>query len=157
MFPVCQKKGKEIKIADLTKDEISAERLWERITKETNYKKYPSWPNYKGYQSGQSPHGRYHKLFINPRLRNSLPIKNKVAPAGSIVVKENYTADKELAFYTVMAKVKDYNPANKDWYWAKYDMDGKVKAAGNLKNCADCHVGSNNDCLITWPLDKQFK
>ena len=145
-------------IPDLTKEEISGEKLWERITKEDSYKKYPIWPEYKGMQPGKSPHGRFHKIYINPRLRNSLPLKEKITPIGSIVVKENYTPDKELDAFTVMAKVKDYDNKNNDWFWAKYDKNGKVLVEGKFDMCINCHIGSsNNDYLIVYRLDKPLK
>lgn len=140
----------------LTKQEISGEKLWVRITEETNYKKYPYWPNHKGLQPGQSPHGEFHKVFINPLLRYSLPIKNHIIPNGSIIVKENYSSDKRLKYYTVMAKVAGYDPKDGDWFWAMYGLDGSVKKAGKLKSCIGCHSGlKDNDYIIIYPLDKK--
>ena len=149
---------KEKGIPDLTKETITGEKLWERISKEDNYKKYPTWPEYEGMQPGKSPHGRFHKIYINPRLRNSLPLKEKITPIGSIIVKENYTPDEELGAYTVMAKVKDYNTNHNDWFWVKYDKNGKVLAEGKFDMCINCHIGSkNNDYLIIYKLDKPLK
>ena len=158
-FYSCKKSYyKEKDIPDLIKENISGEKLWERITKEDNYKKYPYWPDYEGMQPGKSPHGRLHKIYINPRLRNSLPLKEKITPIGSIVVKENYTPDKELVAYTVMAKVKDFDKKNNDWFWAKFDKSGKVMAEGKFDMCINCHIGSkNNDFLIIYKLDKPLK
>ena len=158
-FYSCKKSSyKEKGIPDLSTENISGEKLWERITKEDNYKKYPTWPDYEGMQPGKSPHGRLHKVFINPRLRNSLPLKDKITPIGSIIVKENYTPDKELVAYTVMAKVKDFDKKNNDWFWAKFDNNGKVLAEGKFDLCINCHIGNNNnDYLIIYKLDKPIK
>jgi len=68
----CQKEVKEF--PPLTKDEITGQRLWERITSETDFDGYPEWPGYEGLRPGQSPHGQYHEIYINPVLRNALPI-----------------------------------------------------------------------------------
>ena len=76
---------------DFTKDNITGAKLWERITKEDNYKRYKNWSDHEGVQPGVSPHGRYHEVFINSKLSDSLPIADKIAPNGSIIVKENYT------------------------------------------------------------------
>lgn len=150
----CEKKVEKSNLPSLTKDNVSAERIWERVTREENYLKYASWPDYKDFQLGQSPHGRFHKVYISSDLSSALPISNKIAPYGSIIVKENYTADKKLAAFTVMAKIEGYDPEGKDWFWAKYDKDGNVLVEGKLKKCADCHIGSDNDCLIIWRLDR---
>ncbi len=157
IFISCKKNYKETSLPNLTKEEISGAKLWERITKEDNYKKYPQWPTHEGKQPGKSPHGRYHKIFINPKLRNALPIKDKITPIGTIVVKENYTPDNELDAFTVMAKVEGYDPENNDWFWAKYDKDGNVAVEGKFPMCISCHIGSNNDYLIVHKLDKPLK
>jgi hypothetical protein len=137
---------------DLTADGITAETAWARITSEANYKKYSMWPSHSGVQPGQSPHGRFHKIFINDKLRDALPIDGRIAPVGSIVVKENYSPDKELGAYTIMIKVADYNPDNGDWFFAKYTVDGTAEVSGRLQKCADCHVG-DNDYLMVHELD----
>ncbi len=150
--------NKEKNLPDLTKEEISGTRLWERFTKEDNYKKYPYWPDLIGIQPGKSPHGRFHKIFINSKLRNTLPLKEKITPVGSIIVKENYTPDKKLDNYTVMVKVKDFNNKNNDWFWVEYDKNGKILVEGKVDMCINCHAGSkSNDYLIVYKLDKPLK
>jgi len=142
----------------LTADEVTGERVWQRIIKEENYKKYGAWPNHKGMQRGQSPHGIFHKAFVNSTLLNALPIKDIKAPNGSIIVKENYNSAKELKLITVMAKVEGYYPEEGDWFWGKYTPDGKVLAAGRLKKCAECHKSSfdvDNDFIVLHKIDEK--
>jgi hypothetical protein len=149
----CEKAEKDY--PNLTAAEINGARLWQRITVETNYDDYPEWPGFEGMQIGQSPHGRYHEIYINPVLRNALPIKEKIAPDGSIIVKENYDADKNNVGYTVMAKVQGYNPAVDDWFWAMFDPNGKVMMEGKPDYCIKCHSGMKpNDYVIVRPLDR---
>ncbi|MBA7624796.1 hypothetical protein ES703_32209 [subsurface metagenome] len=112
--------------APLTKEEISGERLWERITEEENFEKYPFWPGLEGIQRGQSPHGEYHRSYVHPYLYEKLPIEDGVVPEGGIIVKENLNQDMEVTYYTIMAKVKGYNPEAKDWFWAMISKEGKV-------------------------------
>jgi hypothetical protein len=156
-FPVllisaCQK-SVEI-LPALTQAEISGDRLWKRISVEEKYADYPEWPDFEGMQIGQSPHGRYHIIHIHPVLRNALPIGDNTAPPGSIIVKENFDAEKNRLGYTVMAKVKDFNPATKDWFWASYDAVGKTLAYGNVDMCIRCHEGmKSNDYVIIRALD----
>jgi hypothetical protein len=153
VFPSCQKTTPVL--PPLTKNEISGERLWRRITVETNYDTYPEWPGFEGLQIGQSPHGRYHEIYINRVLRDALPVKNKVTPDGSILVKVNYDEEKQNVGYTVMAKVKGYNPAAADWFWAAYTPEGKVKMEGKPDYCVSCHEGKKpNDYIIVRSLDE---
>lgn len=149
----CKKKEPVNKI---TKNEVSAEKIWERITKEDNYKKYKTWTDHGGLQPGQSPHGRYHRVFINSILSDAVPINNKIAPFGSIIVKENYDSGKKLVMYTVMAKIEGYNPDRNDWFWVKYGSKGEVQATGRLEKCAKCHVTrKSNDYIILHKLDEE--
>lgn len=156
LISACVKK-KTASLPALKKSEISGERLWKRVTQEDDYTTCPQWPNHEGMQPGQSPHGRYHRIFISPELRAALPIKEGEVPVGSIIVKENYSPDKKLAAFTLMAKVEGYDDKNNDWFWAKYDAKGNVQAEGKLKKCADCHVSSANDYLIVHRLDASLE
>ncbi len=162
-FLYCQEK-KEETLTPLTKEEISLERLWTRITEESNYKTYVYWPNHEGFQRGQSPHGSFHKIFINNTLCNDIPSEDNLLPSGSIIVKENFNSQKELYSYTVMAKVEDYDPDTNNWFWAKYDQDGKPTASGPegkeglITPCIECHSGKkNNDYIIIHPINKPLE
>ena len=74
-------------------------------------------------------------------------------PVGSIIVKENYAADRSLKAITVMYKSKGFNPAAGDWFWAKYNPDGTVAMSaadamtlsGRVKACIDCHHSADGD------------
>jgi len=148
-------KGGAPDLPPLSKDEISGARLWKRIAVETDFDAYPEWPGYEGLRIGQSPHGRYHEIYINKTLRGALPIAGKRAPTGSVIVKENFDAEKALSGFTVMAKVEGFDPERNDWFWASYGPDGTVKAAGKAGMCISCHEGlASNDYVIVRPLDE---
>jgi hypothetical protein len=152
LFSACGKTSATF--PSLTKDEITGDRLWQRITAEEEYKAYPEWPGFEGLRRGQSPHGRYHEIYIHPLLRNALPLTNKVVPDGTIIVKDNYDADKKRTHFTVMAKVTGYDPEHADWFWAAYDPQGKTVAEGKVGMCIACHEGKkDNDYVIVRPLD----
>lgn len=154
----CNEKNTEIKYQPLTKDEISAERVWQRVTKEYNYEQFPEWPGYNGVQPGQSPHGRFHEIYINPILYNALPVNDRIAPDGSIILKENFNIDLEIVAITVMVKVKDYDPEHNDWYWIKYTEDGEPLNEGKLGLCINCHQGvKDNDYVIVRQLDQELE
>lgn len=161
---------------DFTKEQISGKIFWKRIIKEGNYKNYPMWHDHAGIQNGMSPHGRFHRVFINDILLKSVPNKNRIAPYGSICIKENYNSNKELAGITVMVKIKDLNQRDQnkairrtlhdeekelfdsnEWYWIKYDDKGNVQTEGTPLACIKCHAGSNNDFITIRKLDKPLK
>lgn len=147
-------KEKEVVLPPLSASEITGERLWQRITVESDWDTYAHWPGQDGLIPGQSPHGKYHETYINAALASALPIASRTAPYGSIIVKENFTADRKLSNISVMAKVQGYDPEKGDWFWAKYDPKGKIAAAGKVAGCSDCHAGvKENDYIILWQLD----
>ncbi len=149
----CARETEKI-LPPISRADISAEKLWKRITVETDWDTYAHWPRQEGLIPGQSPHGKFHEVYINAALSTALPIVSKKAPDGSIIVKENFTADKKLSNVTVMAKVAGYNPDDGDWFWAKYDPQGKVTGAGKVEACYECHAGvKDNDYIILWRLD----
>ena len=83
-----------------------------------------------------------------------MPSSEKKAPHGSIIVKENMNADREVTGITVMAKVNGYDPESVDWFWAAYTPDGSSRAAGKLGGCIGCHEGmADNDFVIIRQLD----
>lgn len=144
----------EPNIDPITVNEINGIVLWNRITQESAYKSYSFWPGHEDLQPGQSPHGTFHKIYINNVLADILPVREKIAPHGTVIVKENYNSEKNLDAITVMVKVKDYNPDNGDWFWAKYTTEGEVLAEGTPGGCVGCHQGmEDNDYIIVRPLD----
>ena len=141
-------------IDPITVNGINGEVLWNRITQESSYKSYSFWPGHEDLQPGQSPHGTYHKIYINNVLADILPVSTNIAPQGTVIVKENYNSDKILDAITVMVKVRDYNPDGGDWFWAKYSTEGEILAEGTPGSCIACHQGMEaNDYIIVRPLD----
>jgi len=148
-------KEEEPVLAPLTASEISGERLWQRITEESDYRNYQQWEGHDGLQPGQSPHGVWHEVFANRDIFEALPVSGGEVPYGSILVKENYTSAKELDKLTVMVKVKDYSPENNDWFWAAISSEGDILAEGMPGGCLSCHGGLvSNDYIIIKNIDE---
>lgn len=132
-----------------------AAKLYDYITKDNPYVKWQLWPGKGKLYKGKEPHGSFLTTYVNNHAYFSAKGKKGVMASSSIIVKENYTPGKELAAITVMYKIKDYNSAAGDWYWAKYEQYGKVLASGKVKACIDCH-GANkaNDFIMTEKIGK---
>lgn len=138
-----------------TTNNITAQALWTRITKEDDFHKYNYWPDHVGLQPGRAPHGPYNKVFINGVIKDDLPVTNKIVPIGGMIVKEGYDLDKELVNISVMIKVKDFNPTESDWFWAQYTPEGKVLSSGKVSVCISCHGAfKDNNCIIAHKLGK---
>ncbi len=115
-----------------------ANKLYDYITK---YKHYASWellPGKGQFYKGKEPHGSLLTTYVNSPASDAVKKKEKMADT-SMIVMENYTADKRLDALTVMYKIKGYNPSAGNWFWAKYDPQGQVIASGKVDACIGCH------------------
>jgi hypothetical protein len=127
--------------------------LWDYLKKENYATNWKMWPGKKALYPGREPHGAFLTTYVNKTAYDAIKGKKGQMADGSIVVKENYTADKKLAALTVIYKVKGYNPQAGDWFWAKYLPDGKVAAEGKVDACIQCHATAKaNDYIATAPL-----
>lgn len=119
------------------------------ITIHKPYDKWALWPGKGEMYKGKEPHGALLTAYVNEIALDSIS-KMKGMAEHSMIVKENYTPNKELAAITVMYKVKGYNPDGGDWFWAKYDAKFNILAEGKVKDCMDCHNSmKDNDYIFT--------
>jgi hypothetical protein len=125
--------------------------FWRYITETNPYTQWDRWPGKEDMYPGQSPHGAYLKLYVNPVAMEALQAGNTTMPDRAILVKENYGEDREtLAAVTPMYKIAGYNSDGGDWFWAKYGPEGQDMEAGRLDGCIDCHrTAPGNDWLFT--------
>lgn len=118
--------------------------LWKTITEKDPYRDWGFFPDHQGMLGGSAPHGQFNAVYVNDIAAKAGHPKGP----GAIIVKENYNADKKLVAYTVMYKVKGYNPEAGDWFWAKYDPDGTTLMAGKPKGCIACHTAAQTTDYI---------
>lgn len=119
------------------------------IGQEPYKKNFELWPGKGEKYQGREPHGALLTTYVNDIALKSIK-KQKGMANNSIIVKENYTQEGNLAAVTVMYKVKGYNPAGGDWFWAKYDPEFNILAEGMVKGCLDCHGSAQtNDYIFT--------
>jgi hypothetical protein len=117
-----------------------AQAFWDWVSQDNPYQGWGFWPGHDGLYPGQSPHGKYLKLYANSIALKAAREGKTTLPAGSILMKANYAEDKEtLKSLTPMYKVEGYNPEAGDWFWAKYKPNGKVLASGKVESCIQCH------------------
>lgn len=123
--------------------------LHQYLTQTDPYEQWELWPGKDKFYEGTEPHGALLTTYVNEPALNALQ-KGEEPPDGSIIVKENYTPDKELAAVTVMYKKSGYNPQAGDYFWLKYAPDGKIEAEGKAEGCINCHrAAQGNDWLFT--------
>jgi len=119
------------------------------ITVHMPYTKWAKWPGKGEKYAGKEPHGAFLTTYVNEVALDSIKKEQGMADS-SIIVKENYESNKQLAAITVMYKVKGYNPDGYDWFWAKYDPQFNILAEGKVEACIKCHASvKDNDYIFT--------
>jgi hypothetical protein len=129
-------------MADGNRDELPVKevgKLQQYISETNPYTGWQLWPGTHKMYPGKRPHGEFLTTYVNDIALQSLHKGEAKFPLGSIIVKENYTADKKLDAVTVMYKVDGYNPMGGDWYWLRYNPAGIVEAQGQVTACIGCH------------------
>ncbi|MBI5074597.1 MAG: cytochrome P460 family protein [Nitrospirae bacterium] len=133
----------------------NAVKVYEYITKSSPYTRWDLWPGRQKMYPGTQPHGDFLTTYVNDTGMFGLRKKTGTMPEGTIIAKENYGTDRKFNALSVMYKIKGYNPAASDWFWAKYDKDGNVLASGRADACIKCHEKKkDNDFVFTGDLKK---
>jgi hypothetical protein len=127
-----------------------AAALWNAISGANDYTAWAGFPGHEGV-AAYTGHGATHRrAFVNDVAAGDLA----GMPDGSIIVKENLTAEDPtaLAAITVMRK------QGADWYWARFMPDGTYDVAGTTAELASagcvaaaCHgdlLGSKDDYVF---------
>lgn len=131
------------------KPEPDGVELYSYITEESSYKNWEIWPGRDRLDSGREPHGSLFTTYVTDDAFSAIRDKSGSLPHGSMVVKENYNADRELTVITLMYKVKGYDAGNNDWFWARYLPEGEVVEEGKVEACIECH-GKKRDNDYIW-------
>ena len=131
--------------------------IWAHLQEEDYRESWRLWPGTEELYEGGRPHGMLLTTYVNDIALEALNAGRATMPAGAIVVKENYTPDRELAAVTVMYKRPGYNPEHNDWFFTKHLPDGSLDTMpngmameGRLPGCQSCHMArAEQDYLYT--------
>jgi hypothetical protein len=128
-----------------------AEKLWQGMMG------YRDWPMSSGYYEGKSPHGAFLRMYYNVVNVNETPyhviVKDNFGGEGATLETVSESPDTHLMAVTVMVQREEgYDPEHNDWYYVKYDPDGKVGMKGESMalagrvgdgtpaSCRGCHA-----------------
>ncbi|MDX1674794.1 MAG: cytochrome P460 family protein [Longimicrobiales bacterium] len=131
--------------------DTTAQAVWSYIH-EADYDGWQLWPGKGEQYEGTDPHGALLTTYLNETAYDALTNGSGPLPNGSIVIKENYMPDGTLAAVTVMYSAAGYDAEHNDYFWAKYQADGSVDAAGRVNSCISCHTVGDRGYLRT-PYD----
>ncbi|MYC30536.1 MAG: hypothetical protein F4X65_10690, partial [Chloroflexi bacterium] len=111
---------------------------------------WPLWPGFSEKYVSDGGHSKVLSTYVNQPALAAITGKKGAMSPNAIVVKENYTIEKEFQALTVMYKVEDYDPENNDWFYLKVLPDGTVSHEGRHEGCQTCHrVRASNDFIWT--------
>ncbi len=167
---------------DRINPEEMANRIWEMIHNQDyaftwHYETEPP----PGFYEGSEPHGLILRTFMNNIAYDAVENKLGRFPAHSVIVKENHVTghpspgdeneasgpDQDnaqsledfqgnLEAITLMVKMPGFNPEAGDWFWAKYQADGSIDAAGTPEGCIACHSQvADNDYVFDAHVTEQ--
>lgn len=128
--------------------DTTAQAVWTYL-QEADYRSWSLWPGQGELYEGTEPHGMLLTTYLNDAAHEALTGGSGPLPNGSIVVKENYMPDSTLAAVTVMYSSQGYDAEHNDYFWAKYQADGTVDAAGRVESCQSCHAAGERGFLRT--------
>lgn len=134
-------------IGGTEEDAVLAEELWASTVD------YGDWTRPDGWTATPTESDAHVGLFVvrydNPTL--AAWDGTGSAPNGALSLKEEYDAEGVLGSYTAMQKIDGYDPAHSDWFWAKLNVDGTARTAGQVAMCWTCHADAPRDHLHTEP------
>ena len=114
--------GFSIPVAHADDDASFEAQLWNYLIG-NNYKNWaPATDQTGGLFDGARHHGPYLKMYLNRTASGN----EASLPEGSIVVMENYRADRSLKNVCVIYRTSGFNPSAQDWFWVAYNADGTV-------------------------------
>jgi hypothetical protein len=156
-LPACKKSGDGTEQTP-PKSEMSlpspdGKTVHDYITVQNDYRQWPMFPGKTAQYPGQHPHGAFLTTYVSGITLEALENRAARLPDGAMLVKENYSPEKELAAVTVMYRRAGYNPAGGDWFWLKYAPSGEILAEGQVEGCINCHKAvADNDWIYTGPV-----
>jgi hypothetical protein len=119
----------------------------------SDYRTWPLWPGKAAFYHGRFPHGSLLTTYVSKAACQAVKDRSGRIPAGQFIVKENFTAEKQLVAISVMYKLAGYNAEGGDWFWLKYLPDGTIQDEGKVGGCIGCHAAvKDNDWLFIGPV-----
>jgi hypothetical protein len=140
------------------KSVATAKTLWQALEKQKFVG--PGRINVQPFE-GNQPHGAIQQVVSGPITVDGrtakVIVKVNHGGEGATVASVYADPNKNLRAYTVMYKMLEgYDPAAKDWFWAKYAPDGALDnspdgkpLAGRVVMCVACHKATGGDDLET--------
>lgn len=136
--------------------QADAHALFHYLTQTTDYTDWSHWPHKEALYPGQYPHGAFLTTYVNSVALGAIETQQGQLPQGSIIIKECYSANKQLTAISVMYKTTTTNDNN--YFWIEYQPDGQVLHQSDSESCTNCHSAvRDNDWLFTGVITKREK
>jgi hypothetical protein len=101
-----------------------------------SFKTDPNFVKVNTAPIASGPHGGQVDIYVDKAHATQFKSVGATAPDGMAVVKQSVTAPERLY---LMKKVRGYDPANNDWYYANATQTGKLSSEGKPQLCISCH------------------
>jgi hypothetical protein len=112
-----------------------------------------------GSHPSRGPHTKFGwpvRVFLDPKIDDSLKAGNASHPIGSSIVKEMYDGSGKLQGWAVMVKTTADSAGGKGWFWYEVtsttDGFNPVAAGNGVPLCFGCHFTGRDFVLSEYPL-----
>jgi len=103
--------------------------------REKQYQGWELWPGSLELAPSSFPHGNFQSTRVNGRAARAIKGKREL-PSGSLIVKEEFDAQKRFEALSVMLKQEDGQ-----WFFARYEGNSLVEYPDKEGLCLSCHLG----------------
>jgi len=114
------------------------------------FRQYRTWEraNAQPYQS--VPHGLLLTDFVNNLARDAW-LARRGYPVGAALAAEGWRKNERAMVWLMEKRPPGYDSEHGDWWYATVEPDGKVRNAGRVATCIDCHATAANDYVHGQP------
>jgi len=133
-----------------------ADAIWKYVHQENPYWNWKTINDKSKMYESRKPHGPFLTTYVNDIAYEAIKKNEKELPEGSLIVKENYNAEKKLSMLGIKYKNSEVKSEG-NWYWIKVTPDGDVKASGTVKGCIKCHANAAASDYIHTDHDYKYE
>lgn len=120
--------------------DTTATSLWLYLERVDYRDAWDLWPGMGEFYGGPEAHGLFLTTYVNSGALAAIEQRASSMPAGAVIVTEAFLPNRTLDNVAVMYKVRGYDPDHGDWFYARFQPDGEVAAAGRVQSCRECHA-----------------
>jgi len=114
------------------------------------FRQYRTWERANAQPYESEPHGLLLTDFVNNLARDAW-LARRGYPVGAALAAEGWRKNVRAMVWLMEKRPPGFDSEHGDWWYATVDPDGKVRNAGRVAACIDCHATAANDYVHGQP------